>query len=103
MKGIGQFIKWTLFLTIGINIAFMPISPSKAQPTDDLRTLIASQNDPGLLASYDAGFVQSSGLSQSIDNVTVTLKWMTADAVRINIGYTVNLPSEGMTATLLTK
>lgn len=101
MKRIGELIKWTLFLTIGTNMAFMPFSPSKAPPTDGLRTLIASQNDPGLLAAYDAGFVLSSDQSRSIDDVTVTLKWMTADAVRINIGYTVDLPSEGMTATMM--
>ena len=101
MNRIGAFIKWLLFLTVAISTAFMPISASRAQPMDDLRALITSQNDPGLLAAYDAGFVRSSTLSQSIDNVTVTLKWMTADAVRINIGYTVSLPAEGMTATMM--
>ncbi len=50
--------------------------------------------DPGISGAMEANLVTELGLSQTIDDVTVTLDWAYADANRIAIGYSVAVPPD---------
>jgi hypothetical protein len=53
-----------------------------------------NRSDPGLEAVHEAGLVTELNLSQTIDDVTVTLDWAYADANRVVINYTLEARDE---------